>query len=106
MKLTRAQQSRHEAAVGFRVVDPVTGVRHCRWCMTATTEEGEYQCPQCGRWQHERAFPSGVPGVSQVEYRCTTPGCPTAEARNVLAFGHDAVDPQCPNCGEPVEEVP
>lgn len=105
MKLNKTQQAKHDEAVRFKVVDPVTGRRHCRWCMTVTTETGEYLCPQCGRWQHEKAFPDGVPGVSQAEHECVNDGCPTHQNGDVLLFAHDATDPRCPTCGRPAPEV-
>ncbi len=120
MKFSAQQRDRHEAAVRHRIVDPVTGVRHCRWCLTAAPrvqidddgnvlarpqDGGEYLCPQCGRWQHERAFPDGVPGVSQAEHRCRNRACPTCANDDVLMFAHDADDPRCPTCGQATREV-
>lgn len=105
MKLGASQRAQHDRAIKHRVDDPVAGTRHCRWCLTVTRSEGEYLCPQCGRWQHGKAFPDGVPGVSQAAYRCATPGCPTHEAGNALMFAFDADAPRCPTCHQPAEEV-
>lgn len=65
MALSAEQKRAHDAAVQFKLMDPATGRRHCRWCLTVTDEQGEYLCVQCGRWQHDKAFPDGVPGISQ-----------------------------------------
>lgn len=79
-KPTQAQIDRARRIIAFEQRDPLTGDRHCRWCLlkapvvllgadgevaSRPQDGGEYLCPQCGRWQNERAFPDGVPGLTQ-----------------------------------------
>lgn len=69
-EFTKAQRDQAARVIAFEIRDPLTGVRSCRWCLFRTPDAqqdgGEYLCPQCGRWQAEKAFPQGVPGLTQV----------------------------------------
>lgn len=69
-KPTKAQVLQAQRVIQYEQRDPLTGERACRWCLMKSPEAhqdgGEYLCPQCLRWQNEKAFPQGVPGLTQV----------------------------------------
>lgn len=99
---TKAQLTRARAVVDYVVRDPLDGRRRCRWCgldaPAHAQDGGEYLCPAdlggCGRWQHARAFPDGVPGLTQDALVCRRCGATTH---------YDAAGPApdaCPACGE------
>lgn len=103
MAPTKAQRDKAARIVAYEVRDPLTETRKCRWCGWDAPEEaqagGEYLCPTdrdqkgCGRWQHEKAFPDGVPGLTQTTETCRWCG----EASDWAPDEDDAMK-RCPAC--------
>lgn len=67
-EFTQEQIDKAQAVIDYVDIDPLTGQRHCRWCKfpaDSRHRKGDYLCPQCQRWQNAKAFPDGVPGLTQ-----------------------------------------
>lgn len=101
---TKADRDKAQRIISYEVRDPLTETRKCRWCgldaPASAQAGGEYLCPGgeggCGRWQHERAFPDGVPGLTQELVAC--PACGVESNWNAL----DDSPRRCPACGRTV----
>lgn len=70
---TEARLIRAEAILTHKAIDVVTGERVCQWCGVRASErvdgplidDGDYLCWQCGRWNGAKAWPDGIPGLTQ-----------------------------------------
>lgn len=96
---TEAQTERARRVTTHEARDPLTDRRLCRWCGVEAPEEaqagGEYRCPDngCGRWQQEKAWPDGIPGLTQVPEACRHCG-----ATSEWAPGEEDGVKRCPAC--------
>lgn len=94
---TPSQLAHAKRVVGYQPRDPLSGDRTCRWCLfpapAAHQKDGEYLCPQCLRWQADKAYPDGVPGLTQAREACRWCGGETP-----FAPGEDDGMKRCAHC--------
>lgn len=102
---TQYQLDLAKLVIEYEIYDPLTGVRRCRWCgadaPTKAQKGGEYQCsPQigCGRWQADKAFPDGIPGLTMD--RATCPHCGNNSEFSNRETKDQVAKRQCPYCGK------
>jgi hypothetical protein len=93
---TKAQHAQAQTILDHRVVDPIDGGVRCRWCLHPSHVVGDdtdFLCGQCGRWQGAKAFPDGVPGLTQVPETC-------AHCGHASEWAPDEADgmKRCPAC--------